>query len=452
MRKVLRRILTVFLATVILTVVVFVSFNKPVKTQASVLAVGGGIIAALTAFMAASGVTITNQGVESGDLQNVWENIAHDFSYDNKALQDWYGDGNAVNFLIGKDNAAKTVLISTQLATWFNELKSWLVETYSLSSTESVYFVNESLLLDKDGNLIPFVKPTGGGWYGGTIQNDGLLNYPLTANDSFNYILANGNSFSGILESNGSGGFVLYTYINNQLISTTSPSRLTSNVFVRYNSDNDIALQWMYASGSGVYVSGFIYSLNSVFNGETFTDISVSGELSDGYEDFDQALEDAKTDAGENGKIGINVGDIDVPIPVTEEGVIGSIIDNAIDNTLDGDLVGGYENEKEAETENNAETVPSVGDIENGVVIVDGLEDFFPFCIPFDFIALVNKFNASPEAPVLRWKMGFANVFNDEEIVLDFAPWETAANIFRICCLVGFCVFLILKTRNLIRG
>lgn len=81
-----------------------------------------------------------------------------------------------------------------------------------------------------------------------------------------------------------------------------------------------------------------------------------------------------------------------------------------------------------------------------------GLDSKFPFCIPFDLVNCIKSLVATPEAP--RWvfpiKVERWNI--DEEIVLDFEMFENVAKVCRTLETFGFTFFLIIKTRDLIRG
>ncbi|MCM1104708.1 MAG: hypothetical protein NC409_11470 [Clostridium sp.] len=82
------------------------------------------------------------------------------------------------------------------------------------------------------------------------------------------------------------------------------------------------------------------------------------------------------------------------------------------------------------------------------------LADYFPFCIPFDLIHAFKLLTAEAQAPY--WEVPihaeFLGFVIDYTFVIDFAQFEPLARIFRICETIGFCVGLILITRNIIRG
>lgn len=87
------------------------------------------------------------------------------------------------------------------------------------------------------------------------------------------------------------------------------------------------------------------------------------------------------------------------------------------------------------------------------------LTNIFPFCIPFDLIYLVEKFDIHGEnAPVITIPIMYpqimANVIGTDryEVVIDFSDFLVLRNIVRIFLLLGFIIGLLKMTRELIRG
>ena len=83
---------------------------------------------------------------------------------------------------------------------------------------------------------------------------------------------------------------------------------------------------------------------------------------------------------------------------------------------------------------------------------VNGLNDKFPFCIPFDLINLVSVLDAEPKTPYWEIPFVFDKVGVDEKIIIDLSKFDTVAEICRWIETFAFCGFLIIKTRGLIRG
>lgn len=83
--------------------------------------------------------------------------------------------------------------------------------------------------------------------------------------------------------------------------------------------------------------------------------------------------------------------------------------------------------------------------------IVD-LSKFFPFCIPFDLIHLVQALDADPVAPKWSLKLEPPQFPVEWEVTLDLSQFESLAKIFRTGETLLFVVGLILITRGIIKG
>lgn len=92
----------------------------------------------------------------------------------------------------------------------------------------------------------------------------------------------------------------------------------------------------------------------------------------------------------------------------------------------------------------------------DGMGDVDGMKipqvyNKFPFSVPFALISLVEKLNATGEAP--RWVIPFkiAGVVN-YSFVIDMSQFESVAAVMRTLMTILFIAALILITRNIIKG
>lgn len=94
---------------------------------------------------------------------------------------------------------------------------------------------------------------------------------------------------------------------------------------------------------------------------------------------------------------------------------------------------------------------PSPGEIDSGQPVVD-LSKFFPFCIPFDLIHLVQALDADPVAPKWTLKLEPPQFPVEWEVTLDLSQFESLAKIFRTGETLLFVVGLILITRGIIKG
>lgn len=80
------------------------------------------------------------------------------------------------------------------------------------------------------------------------------------------------------------------------------------------------------------------------------------------------------------------------------------------------------------------------------------LTAIFPFCIPFDIVALIQKFDVQPETPAISISLPLPGVNTTLDLDLDLAPFETVARILRTMELIAFIFGLMMVTRHLIRG
>lgn len=83
--------------------------------------------------------------------------------------------------------------------------------------------------------------------------------------------------------------------------------------------------------------------------------------------------------------------------------------------------------------------------------VVD-LSKFFPFCIPFDLIHLVQALDADPVAPKWSLKLEPPQFPVEWEVIIDLSQFESLAKIFRTGETLLFVVGLILITRGIIKG
>lgn len=80
-----------------------------------------------------------------------------------------------------------------------------------------------------------------------------------------------------------------------------------------------------------------------------------------------------------------------------------------------------------------------------------GLENFFPFCIPFDIYYLISALNATPVTPGGDFNIIIPGVV-DYESHLDLSAFDGVAETFRNAELIAFVLGLLFVTRKLIRG
>lgn len=87
----------------------------------------------------------------------------------------------------------------------------------------------------------------------------------------------------------------------------------------------------------------------------------------------------------------------------------------------------------------------------NGINNID-LKEIFPFCIPFDLVAILEFLNREPIAPHFVLPFVFEPLGVDYTFDIDFKDYEVLSRILRSFLIVIYVVALLLKTRDLIRG
>lgn len=76
-----------------------------------------------------------------------------------------------------------------------------------------------------------------------------------------------------------------------------------------------------------------------------------------------------------------------------------------------------------------------------------GLENVFPFCIPFDIFNLLSALAADPVAPAFAWRFYVPGIC-DENITVDLSPFDTVAQVVRTVELLAFIIGLAMVTRE----
>lgn len=79
------------------------------------------------------------------------------------------------------------------------------------------------------------------------------------------------------------------------------------------------------------------------------------------------------------------------------------------------------------------------------------LKGIFPFCIPFDFIALLKTLDAEPRAPCFDLPVVIPALNYREDVKLDLSIFDDVAKVIRLCEKVSFLLFLMFVTSKVIR-
>lgn len=228
------------------------------------------------------------------------------------------------------------------------------------------------------------------------------------------------------------------------------------------------AVSWyggsLYNLGAIIGMSDSIPDSNRIYIGADAPEAPPVSNIYDGL--AEDILNVPVTDfpVGSDGTIAIDNGMVN-DLEKAFENVIGvaeGIGDNATDeekkqaisDSIAGEIDNVIENTQErVEAQNpSVPSNPSVGYPEVGDLKTDGLIDKFPFCIPFDLISLIKAFEAEPEAPYIEIPFVVPVIGASDNIVIDLSKYEYIGAILRSLEVVGFLLFLILKTRDLIKG
>lgn len=160
--------------------------------------------------------------------------------------------------------------------------------------------------------------------------------------------------------------------------------------------------------------------------------------------------------------VGTKAGDVPIDwaawgeIAGTLEGVRTGVLDIA--DVMAGSKVWAYDTTRDTviDSDKDLDNDIPIADVVPGANVSDytitGLQDVFPFCIPFDLIDFLSVLDAEPEAPRFEWEFEYAKgkVYKFD---LDLSRFETVAAAFRTFELLGFCLALILITRDkMIKG
>ena len=84
----------------------------------------------------------------------------------------------------------------------------------------------------------------------------------------------------------------------------------------------------------------------------------------------------------------------------------------------------------------------------NGMML-PGLKDFFPFCIPFDLKAMMDALCAEPEAPKFQFATSFLGQVYTVDI--DLSAWDNVAATIRYMVVAIYIVALAVATRKFIK-
>lgn len=81
-----------------------------------------------------------------------------------------------------------------------------------------------------------------------------------------------------------------------------------------------------------------------------------------------------------------------------------------------------------------------------------GITDKFPFCVPFDLIDCVKVWNVQPKKPVFEIPFEVKSLGIKEIIVVDLTVFDSVTSFLRFLILLSYIAFLVVLTRNIVKG
>lgn len=161
------------------------------------------------------------------------------------------------------------------------------------------------------------------------------------------------------------------------------------------------------------------------------------GDYVIGLQDYIHALEDA-----------INGREADVPVEDTDTSLPFPVpVPQEVSPTYEPVAPESYPAEDEVEDIVNPEITAPSTDIINGLQF--DLTQVFPFCIPFDIYALLQKFVADPVAPQVHIDWNIPFVDSNFVLDIDFSAYNSVAAVLRTMELIGAIVGLAIATRSI---
>lgn len=458
------------LLIVFVCVLLFVaSFSRPYKVQAlpiGAIALGTGALGAIVAaYFATAGVQLSGSENANGNfLGNYVANwVKNSTGYENNSYFDndgsFVGSNSDLSIVQNEDSGLVSFIFGKDFAMWLEALKTNFVSSNNLTSSAPVNLYSDEILIlnSTPVNILPY--STNGWEYKGSMPN--VVDFGSTQDQRFRVASSNGGF--GVRVTNYSGSYFDLSYWNYSSsgsagsVTRRSYGGNTSNylnevhgISLARNSLNQIAVYVLTLDQTipnRIVTSGT--QLGVLNYNDDVSAISVSGELTDGYEDFEDAINQDLTNADEEEVAVVDVGTF--PEVLDPTALVDDILDKIIDRTLNPTYDGTRENTQKAEEEKEGDK-PFVPQYPSDWVVVNGLQSFFPFCIPWDLAYIIGMLQADPVAPNFTWVMNFGKYADPYTIHIDLAPFETVAIVFRTMIVFLFVFFLIKKSRDLIRG
>lgn len=390
------------LVLILVTTIGLAPLAQPAEAVAGVVVAG-----AVVAVMAMAGITIVTSGMTAAQIQDWVE----------AKLEEWATDvGSPVDHLINSAGIGVTIsgllTIGTAAAQGISDFISWLKTDTGLSDNDSYNAITGGAFFGE----IPVLMTNSV-----TVNTTSYTNLIISTNIECGFVLSTEDSNTKTICI---VNYLPFSYsISSPFNSTQQAMQVRDGYYVgtvgsnRYNQIYSIVPNIPTAN-----FNVYNYVLNNNFG--TFTS-SGSLSLDTGVIAIPQVQNDDK--------VFVDVGAL--PGSTVSEVTDGVFTDVAAEN-LD---VSGTVAEEEPEY------------VITGPVSVSGLDDIFPFCIPFDLYHMLEALAADPVAPYFEWRFYVPRII-DYTIVIDLSGFNTVAQILRIMETLLFCVGLAFETRKLIRS
>lgn len=140
---------------------------------------------------------------------------------------------------------------------------------------------------------------------------------------------------------------------------------------------------------------------------------------------------------------------IDDSIPADSDVIPGTVdVPGEIDVPKEEEEEKKEEEEEEEEEDNTDETVTDeeIGTLPDTAAAAGDITKLFPFCIPFDLVALIKGMKAEQKAPVWTFKYYFKDINYTFEFTVDMTDYEKYIKIFRAGIVIFWIITLMFVT------
>lgn len=425
-----RRITALALAILAFFIFVGSPFGQSAK---AIVGVDDAIIAIVIAALAALGITIVTTAAYGNSRE-----------YVGSLMQEYaqYSGTTVVNQLSGVQtgtNRLSQILVNNRFVVYIQGFASWLISKLGLAN-------NGEYVIQRAGvsiNGVPsYQLPISFEPIGSFEKNEffdyvneayAVVGYPKTSNSRWQILFWNIEPFT--VRS-------VTTYRNNGGTSSTELNSNLSASGVYYILLTSTVGGYRNQSWSGDYITGAALDelYNSLVTGDAETSVNGAGiSIYTGTMVLPQ--DDADYTEGDGAIIDVGAD-------------WGSTYGEVIDGTIPDDFSDGKEGEATITYDSDEAVQEQVEDTPTQTISQEvndyqspGLQNVFPFCIPFDIYAFFECLAADPVAPSFTWRFYVPGIC-DEEIELDLSEFDSVAQIVRTMELLAFIVGLALVTRN----